>query len=566
MEKHQKLKRVAVPVLRSKDIKLGKEGQIFRSWSVTPGEFFRIYKDEPLYLEVNFRDEYPNPKVVLYTDIHSTGKEWSEIEFEKVTPNNFRISVNPKKCGIFQFKIKHSPDNGKSWFWDRVPFTKVIVDPSAAKDIRMYTFIPTASGNISAWKKELVHIKNLGFNMIHLLPITAMDESESPYAAADLFDVDHSFRDVSDKRGALEQFEEFVEAAKENGIRLCMDLVLNHIGIKSNVAKMKPEWLIPDKNESDSFMRAGCWHMNKWIKWEDLVKINYDHPEAPVRKELTEYMKQYALFWANYAAYTSGMVRFDNLHSSHTGFIYDLILTLRNKYPELVIQAEFFSDSNTLLKTASECELNLLLANPWEHPFAEDLRDYLSYLHEISPELLFLNPLTTHDTGAPAQLYGKAEAAIPRYFALALMGTGQTGTVQGTEHGVLEKIEFIGRNRTTSYPEMNRYSDMIRKINGLHNRFPLFHQGRNISFIDGKHGAVLACIREDKMSDLKVILAANMDTSGQHSVTLDLTPLAAEIEKVKLTDAFSGQTVILESDEIDILIEPCGVRAYIVGK
>ncbi|MBL8027379.1 MAG: hypothetical protein JNL74_13245 [Fibrobacteres bacterium] len=566
MEKGQRLIRTSIPVLNSKDIKLGKEGQIYRSWSVTPGDFFRIYKDEPLYLEVNFREDLKAPKVVLYTDMLSKGKEWSEIEFEKVTPNNFRISVNPKRCGIFQFKIKHSPDNGKSWFWDRVPFTKVIVDPAGAKDIRMYTLLPTATGNITAWKRELTHIKNLGFNMIHLLPITAMDESESPYAAADLFDVDHSFRDAADKRGALEQFEDFVEVAKENGIRLCMDLVLNHIGIKSNVARMKPEWLIPDRNESDSLMRAGCWHMNKWIKWEDLVKINYDHPEEHVRKELTEYMKQYALFWANYAAYTGGMVRFDNLHSSHTGFIYDLILTLRKKYPELVIQAEFFSDSNTLLKTASECELNLLLANPWEHPFAEDLRDYISYLHEISPELLFLNPLTTHDTGAPAQLYGKAEAAIPRYFALALMGTGQTGIVQGTEHGVLEKIEFIGRNRSAAYPEMNRYSDMIRKINGLHNRFPLFHQGRNIRFVDGKHGAVLACIREDKKGDQKVLLAANMDTTGEHMVTLDLTPLAAVIEKVKLTDAFSGQSFMVDSDMMDVLIEPCGVRAFIVGR
>jgi len=566
MEKRQMLKREAVPVLRSKDIKLGKEGQIHRSWSVTPGDFFRIYIDEPLYLEVNFREEYPNPKVMLYTDIHSDGKEWSEIEFEKVTPNNFRISVNPKKCGIFQFKIKHSPDNGKCWFWDRVHFSKVIVDPAVAKNIRLYTLLPTASGTISNWKKFLPHIKNLGFNMIHLLPITTMDESESPYAASDLFNIDPSFIDPSDKRSGLDQFEDFVELAKENGISLCVDLVLNHIGINSNIAKMKPEWLIPDKNEPDSLMRAGCWHMNKWIKWEDLVKINYDHPEETVRKELSGYMKQYAIFWANYAAYTGGMVRFDNLHSSHPGFIYDLIKTLRKKYPDLIIQAEFFSDSNTLLKTASECELNLLLANPWEHPFAEDLRDYLLYLHEIGTKLLFLNPLTTHDTGAPAELYGLSDAAIPRYFALALMGTGQTGIVQGTEHGVLKKIEFIGRNRTTVYPEMNKYSDMIRKINGLHNRFPLFHQGGNISFVDDKHGAVLACIREDKKGDQKILLAANMDTTGEHSVTLDLTPLAAVIEKVKLTDAFSGKTIMLDSDTMDLFIEPCGVRAYIIGK
>ncbi len=562
----KKLTRRAVPKLTSTSTKISKEGQLTRSWSVKPDEFFRIYNDQPLTLEISVNKENDKQRIVLYTDLTGASGEWGEVEFERISNTVFNISVMPVRCGIFQFKIKHSPDNGKTWYWDRVPFTKVIVDPKAARDLRLYTMIPTASGTIDNWKKTVIHARNLRCNMIHLLPLTAMDASESPYSAADLFDIDMSYVVSSSKKNAMDQFEEFIEFAKENKIGICVDLVLNHIGISSVIAKKKPEWIVPDKNEQDGLMRAGCWHMNSWIKWNDLARINYDHPEEKVRKELFSYMTSYALFWANYAAYTGGMVRFDNLHSSHQGFISLLIKSLRAEYPELIIQAEFFSDSNTLLRAASEYELNLLLANPWEHPFAEDLRDYILYLHKISPKLLFLNPLSTHDTGAPAQLYGAAEATVPRYFVLALMGTGQTGIVQGTEHAAREKTEFIGRNLSVQYPEQNRFTDAIQKINALHAKYPTFHLGGNICFVDGKHGAVLACIRDycKESEKSQFLLMANLDIKNSYRLKLDLENIDDFKEAVQMIELFSGNKIKCTLADYEFEIPACGIKAFLI--
>lgn len=544
-------------------MRIGKEGQLKRSWPVAPGEFFRIYRDEPLSLWVEFQETHAKPRVVLCTDLTGEAGAWSEIDFTQKDSRNFTVSVKPVRCGIFQFKIKHSPDNGKTWFWDRVPFTKVVVDPAPSRDIRMYTLIPTASGTMTDWRKNLDHISRLGFNMVHLLPVTALDESESPYAASDLFSIDVSYIDPKIKRDGLEQFEDFVRDARAKNLRICVDLVLNHIGITSRMAKLSPEWITPDKNEPDGLMRTGCWHMNKWIKWSDLVKINYDAPEAPVRQALWDYMKQYALFWAQYAAYTRGMVRLDNLHASHPGFIAEMVKALRAAYPDLVIQAEFFSDSNTLLKTASEYELNLLLANPWEHPFAEDLREYLVYLHDIHTRLRFLTPVSTHDTGVPAQLYGSPDAAAARYFAVALMGTGATGFVQGTEHGASEKINFIGRNGKVIFPSPNAYNNVVGKINALHERYPLFHEGGNIRFVDEDHGAVLAALRHSREGDGKRFLVmANLDIKNPHTLKIDLSEVIGERKRLALMDAITGQAIGVDGGWFEITIEPCGMRAF----
>jgi hypothetical protein len=555
--------RKEIPFLKSHNMRIAKEGQLKRSWPVAPDEFFRIFKDEPFSLEVEFLEEHPSPQVRLYTNLLSTADEWSEIEFKRNLSGHFSLSLAPPRCGIFLFKIKHSSDGGKTWFWDRIPFSKVIVDPAAAKDIRMYTLIPNVSGHIGDWTHVLDHIRDLGFNTVHLLPVTKMDFSESPYAAEDLFSIDPTFLNPADSRGGLDQFEDFVRAAREKGIRLCLDLVLNHVGISSRMASHCPEWIVADKNEQNGLLRAGCWHMNKWIKWGDLCSIHYDHPEPLIKQELWAYMKQYALFWAHYAAHTGGMIRLDNLHSSHSEFIADLIYTLRLNYPDLIIQAEYFSDSNTLLKTASKCELNLLLADPWEHPFAETLREYLLYLHAISTKLRFLTPISTHDTSSPAQLYGSPDAAVTRYFTLALFATGQMGMVQGMEHGAREKINFIGRKRAISFPMPNRYNTIIRKVNQLLQNHALFHEGGNIRFVDQGHGALMAAVREGRKTPAeKFLLVSNLDICHPHILKLDLSGIRQKNRNCLLHEIIKDEKVELKSDRLELEVEPCGIRAY----
>jgi len=82
----------------------------------------------------------------------------------------------------------------------------------------------------------------MGFNAVHLLPITTLDTSESPYAAMDLFDIDHSYLVKGSRQGGLSQLEEYIAEARTLNIRLCFDLVLNHVGVHSAMARRAPDW------------------------------------------------------------------------------------------------------------------------------------------------------------------------------------------------------------------------------------------------------------------------------------------------------------------------------------
>ncbi|HYA14462.1 MAG TPA: alpha-amylase family glycosyl hydrolase [Syntrophales bacterium] len=555
-----------IPELKSRNMRIGRVGLLRRSFSVVPDDFFRIYQNEDLHLEVEFQQEESHVKVFLYTNIDCPKDEWQELKFKQEKNRIFKLSYKVRQCGSYKFKLKYSLDDGKNWYWDRVPFSHVIVDPEGIKDMRMYTMIPSVSGTINDWIEMLPHIAGLGFNAVHLLPITSLDFSESPYSAFDLFSIDKAYREKEDLSG-FTAFEKFVEKARELGIRLCFDLTLNHIGIKSRMAQMCPEWIMPDKGEKDGLKRAGCWHMNSWLKWGDLVKIYYDHPHPGIRSDIWDYMTRYSLFWSHFARLTGGMVRLDNLHSSDEGFIAHLLEEMHCTYPDLIVMAEFFTDSNTVLKKAAEWQINLFLANQWEYPYANDVRNYLRYIHYIGRKVRYYLPITTHDTGAPAQLFGKAEAAVPRYAVIALMGTGQTGIVQGVEYGCPKKIDFIGRKQKYEFQENLYISHGIRNINRVLSESSVFHQDGNLEFIDGNHGAVLGALRRpdkesDKENDKGYLIFANLDINNSYSLQVDLSSLVKKETKLKLEDRITGDRNEAQVNDIKIDIEPCGVRIF----
>jgi hypothetical protein len=560
------VKRLATPHLTPRALRKGEAGIIQRSFRHGDKDFFRLYRDEPLDLTVVVnREDASAPEVVLHTDIGAfTPGDWREIRFETSDDRTFRLKLDLPRCGLFRFRIKYSLDGGATWYWDRVPHSFVLVDPPAMRTVRLYTLIPGASGTLTDWMRKLGEITAMGFNALHLLPVTRMGASQSPYSGAALFAVDERYRDPADPRDVLDQFEDFVEACRRLGIRLCLDLVLNHVAIDSQLVHECPDWIVPDDAEPDGFKRAGCWHLQSWIRWEDLALLNYDHPNTFVRRDIRDYMKQYALFWANYAAYTGGMVRFDNLHGSNGAFIAELSASLRERFPDMAILGEYFTDEVTLERTVPEWGINLLLANSWEHPFGPQLRHYLQYLHNVSGRLRHLCAITTHDTGVPAQLFGSPRSAMPRYALCALTAMGQTGIVQGVEAGTPERLRFIGPPWRFDPPEDPELVAFFTRINRLLDDYPIFRQGGNLEFVDDGHAAILAACRFPAPgAPARVLIAANLDTYSHQQIEIPLAACRLPA-LVRFRDALEGHAFTVSGDRLQLTLPPCGVQVLFV--
>ena len=76
-------------------------------------------------------------------------------------------------------------------------------------------------GDIPGIIAKLPYLKKLGITAIWLSPVFASPMEDMGYDIADYYHIDPLF-------GSDEDMDELIEKAKKNGIRIIMDMVLNH--------------------------------------------------------------------------------------------------------------------------------------------------------------------------------------------------------------------------------------------------------------------------------------------------------------------------------------------------
>jgi hypothetical protein len=552
-----------IPVLPQRPRAHPIAGQIRRSYPVGRQSFSRACQGETLTLNITTQDPLPdNVQASLVTTLNSNdGNTRNTVPFARDDERTLVCRITPKRPGLHSFRAEFSLDKGVTWLRDTVPDAWVLIDPPQVDGLRLYTLIPTVSGTVTDWKTDLKRIREMGFNAVHLLPVTTLDKSESPYAARDLFAIDPSYLVEGSRQDGLSQLEEYIDEARALNIRLCFSLVLNHVGVHSTMSHRAPDWIVPDHNQPDGFKRARYWSNQGWLTWNDLILINYEHPSEAIRSEIWAYMTDYALFWAKYANDTGGFVHLDNLHSSDPDFVGALTEALHSEYPKVGLLAEYFTDETTLLKTGPQWGLNLILATPWNYRFVPQLREYLNYIHRISEDIRYFMPITSHDSGAPAQEFGSADSTVPRYVAAALLGTGATGIPQGVEFGEKERINFIGRKPKMLVPAEPRFARFIGQINAILAENSAFRCGNNCQFFDDGHPAVIAAFRRDTgMQAFGFLVVCNFDTRSPQRIVVNLASVLKTDGPFPCDELLSGETKIFPQPRLELLLPPCAAQ------
>jgi len=552
-----------IPILPERPRAHPISGRVTRSYPVGRQNVARACAVDVVSLTITTQDPLPSRvQARIVSTPNSNGlNDWATLPFVQTDPRTLVCRMPSGRPGLKSFRAEFSLDGGASWVADTVPDAWILIDPPQVDGLRVYVLIPNVSGTISDWKADLKRIGAMGFNAVHLLPITTLEASESPYAAGDLFGIDPRYLAGNSSHDGLEAFEKYVAEARALKIRLCFDLVLNHVGVHSKMAHRAPDWIVPDETRPDGLRRARYWSGDGWRTWDDLVLIDYEHPSEAVRSEIWAYMTDYALFWAKYASDTGGFVRFDNLHSSNPDFIQAVTTALHTEYPGVGVLAEYFTDEQTMLRTGPQWGLNLVLATPWNYKFVPQLREYLNYLHRVSEHVRYFMPITSHDSGAPAQEFRTADSTVPRYVAAALLGTGATGMPQGVELGESERIDFIGKKDRMRFPDQPRFAEFIGRVNAILAEYPAFRCGNNCRFVDGGHPAVLAALRSDHGHQTSgFLVVCNFDIHGPQHISIDLSSLLGKTGPHPSLELLSGEKMVWDRPVLDFDLAPCAAR------
>lgn len=83
-------------------------------------------------------------------------------------------------------------------------------------------YVDKFAGNFRDLAKRLEYFETLGVNALHILPHYPSPMVDDGYDVSD-------YRNIRPELGTLQDFETFVTKAKQRGIHVIIDLVLNHV-------------------------------------------------------------------------------------------------------------------------------------------------------------------------------------------------------------------------------------------------------------------------------------------------------------------------------------------------
>src|SRR5256885_16080366 len=104
---------------------------------------------------------------------------------------------------------------------------------------RIYNLFPPLIGSVDAWREHLPRIAAMGFDWIYLNPIHQPGFSGSLYAIKDPYRLNERLLESPSQNG-FDALRDFITEAGDFGLRVMMDLVINHTALDALLAENHP--------------------------------------------------------------------------------------------------------------------------------------------------------------------------------------------------------------------------------------------------------------------------------------------------------------------------------------
>ena len=139
----------------------------------------------------------------------------------------------------------------------------------------LYNLFPLLAGPFSKWSGHLTRAAGMGFEWVFVNPIQQLGASRSLYSIADYFSFNPALLDPASAAAPVEQVRQMTAQAHAAGLKVMIDLVINHSAIDAPLTREHPEWFVREKN--GRIANASCQHEHKKVVWKDLAQFDHRH-------------------------------------------------------------------------------------------------------------------------------------------------------------------------------------------------------------------------------------------------------------------------------------------------
>jgi glycosidase len=426
-----------------------------------------------------------------------------------------------------------------------VPPESFVVHPEWSKsaniyevNIRQYTI----EGTFAAFQEHLPRLKELGVDILWLMPVHPVGEKNRKGSLGSYYAV-RDYKAVNPEFGTMEDFQALVSNAHQLGFKVILDWVANHSAWDNPWIKEHPEWYSVDS-------------LGKMVSpydWSDVADLNYEN------KALWDEMISALKFWVTesdidgYRCDVAGMVptEFWERARKELDEIKPVFMLAEAEQPDHHVRAFDMSyawELHHIYNSIAKGEKN-----------ANDLMNYFSKQDTLYPvDAYRMNFITNHDenswNGTEKERLGDAVGALA---VLTYTLPGIPLIYSGQEIGLNKRLLFFEKD-TINWETDSDLPLFYSKLSKLKKSQPSLWNGLSggpLQRIETTNDtAVFAFIREKDES--KVFIITNLSSS---TVDVKFTKLRLNGE---FTELFSEEKIVF-TKKLVINLAPWQYLVYV---
>ncbi|MDH5681011.1 MAG: alpha-amylase family glycosyl hydrolase, partial [Spirochaetota bacterium] len=355
---------------------------------------------------------------------------------------------------------------------------------------RIYNLFPRLIGAIPRWVEHFPRVAEMKFNWVFLNPFHYPGFSGSLYSVKDYYRLNPLFYDDSIGETELEQLKYMLDEAHSLGIKVMMDLVVNHTAVDHPFTKEHPEWY---QWKDGKVVSPGAWDGETWVSWGDLAEINNE--SSSDREALWKYWLELVL---HYLELGFDGFRCDAAYQLPAEFWQYVIKTSSERYPETVWFAESLGcpveDTVKLGESGFQYTFN---SSKWWDFESDWCLDQYEKARLSSRSVSFPE---SHDSERLFdELDGHVKGVEQRYLFSSLFSSGVM-IPTGFEYGFRKRINVV-ESMPSDYESVNHdFSDFITRVNELKSRYLIFNEECRIDQLSVRENEQIAMLLKTSVS------------------------------------------------------------------
>jgi starch synthase (maltosyl-transferring) len=380
--------------------------------------------------------------------------------------------------------------------------------------MKIYNLFPLLAGPFGDWTPHLERAAAMGFDWVFVNPIQRPGRSGSLYSIADYLHINPALLKPKGRKSPEDQVRGMAAEARDLGLRLMIDLVVNHCAVDSELVRTHPEWFVRDgKGVANAFCVEA--DGNK-VVWRDLAQ--FDHAGSRDTDGLLRYC-------GDVVEYLVGLgftgFRCDAAYQIPGRFWRRLIRRIRAAHPEVTFVAETLGCSPEQTRDTAAAGFDWIFnsAKWWDYESPWLLEQH-ELTRQIAPSIGFPE---SHDT---PRLYAETNANLEvqkqRYLFTALFSAGVMMPV-GYEFGFRKRLDVV-RTRPGDWEQTDvDLTDYVRRVNAVKDAYPVFREDGLIQCLGSPNPAVLVLWKGSSRDRNQALFILNRDPGNwQHFHTEDL--------------------------------------------